>query len=62
MVSEGGWQRWLAVVLGIFLVILSAFYLFSWLLAYGTLLILFAIGLLIGGFVRMVYGFSGSYY
>ncbi|MFX1509571.1 MAG: DUF308 domain-containing protein [Promethearchaeota archaeon] len=62
MASDAGWQRWLAVVLGIFLVILAAFFLFNWLLAYGTLLIFFAIGLLIGGFVRMVYGFNGSYY
>ena len=57
-----GWQRWLAIILGFFLIILGGFFLFNWYAAASFLYFLLAIALLIGGFVRMVYGLSGSYY
>jgi uncharacterized membrane protein HdeD (DUF308 family) len=60
--DAAGWQRWLGVVLGIFLIILGGFFLFNWYLAFGTFLMFFAIGLLLAGFVRIVNGLSGSYY
>lgn len=57
-----GWQRWLAVILGFFLIILGGFFLFNWYATASFLYFLLAIALLISGFVRMVYGLSGSYY
>ena len=57
-----GWGRWLGVILGFFLIILGGIFLFNWFAAAAFLYLLLAIALLIGGFVRIVYGISGSYY
>ena len=60
--EAAGWQRWLGVILGFFLIIIGAYFLFNWFAAAAFLYFLLAIALLFAGFVRIVFGLSGEYY
>lgn len=57
-----GWVEWVVVILGVFFIIIGALFIFQLQVAAALLYILLAIALLIGGFVRIVFGLSGQFY
>jgi uncharacterized membrane protein HdeD (DUF308 family) len=57
-----GWVRGLGMILGIFLLVLGIIFIFELQIAAAILYFFLAIALLIGGFVRIVFGLSGEVY